>query len=108
MKSWGKIATDSSQIEKAQSICRFYFSVSSLRDLSGSVYLGRDVFHGKQNAQYGASCDQVLHLESIEVGIMGGFVVVEHQIDDIGRCSNEDELEGRVPQAVERVGPQKI
>lgn len=39
---------------------------------------------------------------------MGGFVVVEHQVDDICRCSNEDELEGRVPQAVERVGPQKI
>lgn len=36
------------------------------------------------------------------------LVVVEHQVDDIGRGSNEDELEGGVPQASEGVRPKKV
>lgn len=71
-------------------------------------YLRELVFVGKQDAQNSASCNQVLNSEGIEVGIVCRLVVVEHQVDDIGRGSNEDELEGGVPQASEGVRPKKV
>jgi hypothetical protein len=98
MNNWGRMATASSQIEKAQSIC--VVSVLS--------YLRKLVFVGEYDAQNGTSCDQVLDSEGIEVGIVGGLVVIEHQVDDVGRGSNKDELESSVPQAPEGVCPKKV
>lgn len=71
-------------------------------------HLRKLVFVGEQDAQNSTSCDQVLDSEGIEIGIVGRFVVVEHQVDDVGGGSNKDELEGSVPQASERVGPKKV
>jgi hypothetical protein len=103
------MATASSQMEKAQSIC-----VVSESSFSSSIarpflsYLGKLVFVREYDAQNGASCDQVLNSEGIEVGIVGWLVVVEHQVDDIGGGSNKDELESSVPQAPEGVCPKKV
>jgi hypothetical protein len=103
------MATASSQIEKAQSICPVSESSVSCPIMRLSLsYLGKLVFVGKYDAQNGTSCDQVLNSEGIEVGIVGRLVVVEHQIDDIGRGSNKDELESSVPQAPEGVCPKKV
>jgi hypothetical protein len=71
-------------------------------------YLRKLVFVGKYDAQNGTSCDQILNSEGIEVGVVGGLVIVEHQVDDICGCSNEDELESSVPQAPEGVCPKKV
>lgn len=103
------MATASSQIEKAQSIC--IVSASSLScplTRSSLSYLRKLVFVGEYDAQNSTSCDQVLNSECVEVGVVGRFVVVEHQIDDIGRSSNKDELECGVPQAPEGICPKKV
>ena len=103
------MATASSQIEKAQSIC--VVSESSFSDPMiwlALSYLRELVFVGEYDAQNGTSCDQVLNSKGIEVGIVGRLVVVEHQVDNIGRGSNKDELESGVPQAPEGVCPEEV
>ena len=49
---------------------------------------------GEENRKHRADSQEVLDLESIDVGVVGWFVIVKHQIDDIGRGANEEKLEG--------------
>lgn len=103
------MATDSSQIEKAQSIC---YEISQQRfGLSGAnvkrnIYLDWSVLVWEQNGENGASSNQVLYFERVEIRVVGWLVVVEHEVDGICRAANKDNLEEGVPQALGRVGPE--
>lgn len=61
----------------------------------------------KHQAEQRAEPEEVLDLESVDVGIMRGFVVVEHQVDDVCRRANEQDLECRVVQRV-RESPEQV
>lgn len=62
---------------------------------------------GEQQRQDHTDSKQVLDLEGIDIGIMSGFVVVQHQIDDVGRRADEEQLECGKVQRV-RKGPEQI
>lgn len=49
---------------------------------------------GEEQRQNHTDPKKVLDFERIDIGIMGRLVVVEHQINDVGRGSDEQELEG--------------
>lgn len=55
--------------------------------------LGNAIVVWEKDCEHGADSQEVLNLESINVGIMRGFVVVEHEINDVGRGSNEEKFE---------------
>jgi hypothetical protein len=39
---------------------------------------------------------------------VGGLVIVEHQVNNVGLGGDEDDLKGGVPERKGRVGPQEI
>lgn len=45
-----------------------------------------------------APTKEVLDLEGIDVWIVSRFVVIEHQVNDVGLGSKKKDLEGSVPQ----------
>lgn len=49
----------------------------------------------KENREHGTNSEEVLNLESIDVGIMCGFEVVEHEVDDVGRGTDKQKFERR-------------
>lgn len=55
----------------------------------------------EEKGQDGTDSKKVLDLERIDIGVMGGLVVVQHEIYNVARGSNEEELEGG---EVERLG----
>lgn len=56
--------------------------------------LGETVVVREEKGQDSADSKEVLDLECIDIWVMGGLVVVQHEIDDVARGSNEEELEG--------------
>jgi hypothetical protein len=48
----------------------------------------------EKNREHCTNSQKVLDLESIDVGIMSGFVLVEHKVDDVGRGTDKEEFEG--------------
>ena len=48
----------------------------------------------EQQRQNRTNSKKILDLERVEIGIVGRLIVVEHQIYDVGRGSDEQELEG--------------
>ena len=74
-----------------------------------NAHLGEAVFVREQYRQHSASADEILHLEGIEVGVVGGLVVVEHQVDGVRGSADKDDLEDGVVERLGLVeGPQKI
>jgi hypothetical protein len=65
------------------------------------TYLGECIFVRKQYRQYRARTQQVLHLECVQIGVVGRFEVVKHKVDSIRRCADENNFEDGV---VERFG----
>lgn len=65
------------------------------------TYLGECVFVWEQYRQYCACTQQVLHLERVQIGVVGRFEVVKHKVDSIRRSAYEDDFEHGV---VERLG----
>jgi hypothetical protein len=55
--------------------------------------LGESIVVGEQQCQDHADSKQVLDLEGINIGVMSGFVIVEHEVDDVGGRADEKELE---------------
>jgi hypothetical protein len=50
-----------------------------------------------------------LHLEGIEIGVVGGLVVVKHQVNGVRGSADEDDLENGVVERLGLVeGPEKI
>ena len=72
------------------------------------TYLNRPIDIRKQYAQHRSSSHQVLHFERILVGVVGGLVVVEHEVDDVELTTGENNLEGRVPDASGGVRPEEV
>jgi hypothetical protein len=56
--------------------------------------LGQTIVVREEKGQDRADSKEVLDLECIDVWVMSGLVVVQHEIDDVARGSNEEELEG--------------
>jgi hypothetical protein len=56
--------------------------------------LRKTIAVGEEQRQNRTDPKEVLDLECVEIGIMGRLVVVEHQINDVGGGSDEQELEG--------------
>lgn len=75
----------------------------------GYTHLSRSIFVGQSNSQNQRSTQQVLHFERVEVRVIGGLVVVEHQIDDVGGRCNENDLEdGVVEHSAVEGGPEEV
>jgi hypothetical protein len=50
-----------------------------------------------------------LHLECVEIWVVGGLVVVEHEVDGVRGGADEDDLEDGVVERAGRVeGPEKV
>lgn len=76
---------------------------------SVSTHLSQSIFVREQHCQHCASCQQILYLKGIEVRVVGGFVVVEHKVDGVRRCADEDDLEDGVVQRIRVVkGPKEV
>ena len=59
------------------------------------------VFVGEEDGKNGAAAEKILDFEGVDVGVVGGFVVVEHEVDGVGLEAEEEELEdGVVERAV--------
>ena len=54
------------------------------------------VFIREEDSENGATTEQVLDFESVDVGIVSGFIVVEHEVDGVGLEAEEEELEDGV------------
>ena len=84
-------------------------SIPVLFFLPGCTHLCEVVFVREENGQDRAGSDEVLHLEGIEVRVLGGFVVVEHEVDGVRGGADEDDLEDGVVERLGLVeGPEKI
>lgn len=64
--------------------------------LSNSIItnLGKTIVVREENGQDSTNSKKVLDLERIDIWVMGGLVVVQHEINYIARRSDEEELEG--------------
>lgn len=95
INNWGRIATDSNQIENVQRI--WTILARSLRHplgLDGRITnLGEMVVVRKEQGQDGADPKEVLDLERIEIGVVSRLVVVEHEVYDVSGGTDEEELE---------------
>ena len=67
--------------------------------------LGNGVLVGEENSENTGASEQVLDLEGIDVGIVGGLVGVGHEVDDVSLGTDEHDLEEQV---VETVGCENI
>ena len=54
------------------------------------------VLVGEEDRKNGAAAEEVLDFEGVDVGVVGGFVVVEHEVDGVGLEAEEEELEDGV------------
>jgi len=77
-------------------------------DAERPEHLGGGVLVGEHNGKHAGSAEEVFDAESVLVRVVGGLVIVEHQVDDVGLGSDEDDFEGGVPERKSRVGPQEI
>lgn len=101
------MATDSNQMEKVQSIYMtlglFFFPLHR----QDATNLGNAIIARKENGKHCTNSEEILNFESINVGIMCGFVVVEHKVDDVGRGTDKQKLERGEVQGVGEC-PEKI
>lgn len=51
----------------------------------------------EEEGKDGTAAEEVLCSEGVELGIMRGFVVVEHQVEDVALGCYKDDFEGGVP-----------
>lgn len=54
-----------------------------------------------------ADSQKVLNLEGVNVGVVGGLVIVQHEVDNIGGGADEEKLEGREVERIEE-SPEQI
>lgn len=74
-------------------------------DGEGPQHLGELVAVGEENGEDGAAAEEVLNFEGVDVGVVRGLVVVEHEEDDVGLGGEEEDLEGGVPDGAGGEGP---
>lgn len=88
------MATDSNQIENAHSIYESSACSCCQRVVADLSHI---VLVWEQHSEHQASAQEILYFEGIDARVMGGLIIVEHEIDGIGRRSEEHQLEGGVP-----------
>ena len=71
-------------------------------------HLGGSVLVGEYDGEDGGGSEKVFGAESVLVWVVGGLVIVEHQVNDVGLGGDEDDLKSGVPERKSRVGPQEI
>ncbi len=54
------------------------------------------VFVGEEDGKNGAAAEKILDFEGVDVGVVGGFIVIEHEVDGVGLEAEEEELENGV------------
>jgi hypothetical protein len=109
MKSCGRMATASNQIENAHKIYHASQQPSHPLKLEPLSHFCERVFVREQDREDCACPYKILHLECIEIGIVCRLIFVEHQIDRVSRAADENDLENGI---VKRLGfvesPEKI
>ena len=106
------MATDSSQMLKAQRICH----VCSFREglWEGGwisrwvVYLCDFVFVGEEDGEDGGAAEKVFDFEGVDVGVVGWFVVVEHEVEGVGLRGEEEQFEDGVVEGAGGKGPEDV
>lgn len=63
---------------------------------------------GKKQAEDGRTAEEVLDFEGVDVRVVGGFVVVEHEVEGVGLGGEEEDLEGGVPKRAGGEGPEDV
>ena len=63
---------------------------------------------GEEQRQRRGAAEQVLDFEGVDVGVVGGFVVVEHEVEGVGLGGEEEEFEGRVVRGAGGQGPEYV
>jgi hypothetical protein len=66
----------------------------------GGSHLGEAVIGGEDQSEESAEPEKVLHFECIDVGVVRRLIVVQHEVDDIRRGADEQDLEGGIVQGV--------
>jgi hypothetical protein len=77
-------------------------------DAERPEHLGGSVLVGENDGKHSGSAKEVFGTEGVLVRVVGGLVIVEHQVNDVGLGGDEDDLEGGVPERKGRVSPQEI
>ncbi len=77
-------------------------------DRKGPQHLGELVAVGEEDGEDGAAAEEVLDFEGVNVGVVRGLVVVEHEEDDVGLGGEEEDLEGGVPDGAGGEGPEDV
>lgn len=67
----------------------------------------RGVFVGEDGGEDRGAAEQVAHFEGVEVGVVGGLVVVQHQVQGVGAGGDEDDFQDGVPCRIGE-GPEDI
>ena len=70
--------------------------------------LRHGVFVRKQDSKNCGAAKQVLDAEGVLVRVVGGFVLVEHEVDNVGLGADEDELEDGIVEGFGWVGPEEV
>ena len=66
------------------------------------------VFVGEDDSQDRGAAEQILDAEGVLVRVVGGFVLVEHEVDNVGLGADEDELEDGIVEGFGWVGPEEV
>ena len=69
-------------------------------DGEGPEDLPRVVVVREQDGQDGGAAQEVLDPEGVEVAVVGRLVRVDHQVDDVPLCADEEDFEDEVVQTV--------
>ncbi len=77
-------------------------------DGEGPQHLGELVAVGEEDGEDGAAAEEVLDFKGVNVGVVRGLVVVEHEEDDVGLRGEEEDLEGGVPDGAGGEGPENV
>ncbi len=54
------------------------------------------VFVGKEDCDDGGAAEEVFDFEGVDVGVLGWFVVVEHEVEGVGLGGEEEKFEDGV------------
>ncbi len=69
-------------------------------DGKGPEHLHNSVADGEDESHESGAAEEILDLESVDVGVVGGLVRIGHEVDDVALGADEEDLEDKVVQAV--------
>ena len=77
-------------------------------DAKRPQHLSQLVAIGKEDPEHPRGGEQVLHLEGVDVGVVGRAVVGQHEVEGVGLGGEEEEFEGRVVEGAGCEGPEDV